>query len=361
MLVLISLIILLIIGFYLTIKVNGNSNIRYSRNSLFTILIASLILNILYFNLELGPTNYSFIEMTFYILTEIFIGFITIVLLIINLLLRFLGKRRKVKININIKEIVMSLIIVLFIFLSALALDNLRLKIIEKKENKIELIHENKAIEILNERYGYGEYEIVNNRYGCIYITDMLPSCKAKGYTFDIKTKYMNSKFKFDIEKDTYKVYKDEFLDNYYMEKFNTKDIDKYIEKYIMDKSNKTLSKKFNSKIKYSIKKDYKQEYYGEIPNVEELSKKYNIDSVEITIYDIIENEKELEEYLLELTKYYMLNIPEARNLDFTYKLFNSNLHNGNVIIKGDKEEIVLNISGQNKFYKYENIINIIN
>lgn len=297
-------------------KATKNNNKNYWSLLLSTSLLSIILLALflLYSWININYIDWNFVG---YLIISIVAISIYTLLLIISIILKTKIAKKKIKPeltenkneqNLTRKTILKSLLIIFISYLLAVFIEFLPYRIKQKND----MIAENKAREqiiiLLNQRYGNGNFEIeeMTRKNICDGCSWMGPG--IDGYEFSISTDYLPNNFTVSLTKENFKIYENNFLNEYYKEKHGIPQLEDYLIKYKIHKLSEIVSHKFNAEIDFNntfinINLD---KNYGHIPSIEELSNYVELQDPKFVIKDEIKTNDELLKYLLKLTKFYL-------------------------------------------------------
>ena len=305
----ILLLVVQIVMLILSIK----NNTKKSWSLLISTILASIILVILFFICTWFSYDYIGWNIISYIVINFIAEALFILMLVISSIIKVIIKKKKKPEKeedkkIIKKTIIINIITIFIAFLIALFIEDLPYKI-EQKNNKIA---EDKArkqiIVLLNKQYGDGNFKIVkmeekNLCYDCSWLTS-----GTDGFEFEISTKYFDKNFIVSLTKDKFKIYENDFLNEYYSKKIGTEDLETYLKDYKVKKLNEMISQNFNVEIRFNNTsiKDYSNVEFGKIPTIDELSNYVELQDPKFDIKENLKTKEELLNYLVKLTKFYI-------------------------------------------------------
>jgi len=206
------------------------------------------------------------------------------------------------------KSLIINIVSIFIMFLIALFIEDLPYKIEQKNDKIVENKAREQIIILLNQRYGDGDFEIVemvekNICYGCSW---MGPG--VDGYEFTMSTNYLDDNFIVSLTKENFEIYENDFLKEYYEENFGIIDLENFLKDYKVEKLNEIISQNFNVKIDFNniFMDDYLYKNYGQIPSVDELSEFVELHDPKIEIKEDITTKENLLNYLVRLTKFFI-------------------------------------------------------
>ena len=315
----ILLLVVQIIMLVIAIKKNTKKN----WSLLISTILSSIILVIVFFICTWFSYDYIGWNIISYIVINFIAEALFILMLVISSIIKVIIKKKKKPEKeedkkIIKKTIIINIITIFIAFLIALFIEDLPYKI-EQKNNKIA---EDKArkqiIVLLNKQYGDGNFKIVkmeekNLCYDCSWLTS-----GTDGFEFEISTKYFDKNFIVSLTKDKFKIYENDFLNEYYSKKIGTEDLETYLKDYKVKKLNEMISQNFNAEIRFNNTsiKDYSNVEFGKIPTIDELSNYVDLQDPKIEIKDDLKTKEDLLNYLVKLTKFY---IKDFDNSNITY------------------------------------------
>lgn len=259
----------------------------------------------------------SIIAMTFYIL-----------MLIIGIVFKMVNAKKIKKDKVLKKSLYIRAIIWVLLFITAVFLEDLPYMIKGRNDAILEKKAKVEIIEILNKKYGEGDFEIVNVEeknicYNCAWLAPFI-----YGYEFEISSKYLEDTFIISLTKDDFIVFDDNFLNEYYKEKENITDLKNYLKSYKIDELNETIHKDYKVDINFknTFVNNFIDKDYGYIPSIEELASNVELHDPYFEIKENLTTKKELLNYLLKLTKYFIEDLDKSNisysqeNKYFRYK-----------------------------------------
>lgn len=303
--------LLLIVQIVMLVKTIKKTN-KKNWSLLLSTIISSIILVIVFFIYSWLNINYIGWSIISYLIINIVAGALYLLMLIISIIIKVLKNKKnnvqKLEENESKKGLIINILTIVITFLIALFIESLPYKI-EQKNN---IIAENNAKEqiiiLLNQQYGYGNFEIVemiekNICYGCSW---MGPG--FEGYEFTISTDYLKKNFIVSITKENFEIYENDFLSKYYKENLGITDLDKYLKDYKVKKLNEIISQSFNAEIYFNniFIKDYWDINYGQIPTIDELSNFVELHDPKIEIKEDLKTKDDLLNYLVKLSKFFI-------------------------------------------------------
>lgn len=305
----ILLLVVQIVMLILSIK----NNTKKSWSLLISTILSSIILVIVFFICTWFSYDYIGWNIISYIVINFIAEALFILMLVISSIIKVIIKKKKKPEKeedkkIIKKTIIINIITIFIAFLIALFIEDLPYKI-EQKNNKIA---EDKArkqiIVLLNKQYGDGNFKIVkmeekNLCYDCSWLNS-----GTDGYEFEISTKYFDKNFIVSLTKDKFKIYENDFLNEYYSKKIGTEDLETYLKDYKVKKLNEMISQNFNVEIRFNNTsiKDYSNVEFGKIPTIDELSNYVDLQDPKFDIKENLKTKEELLNYLVKLTKFYI-------------------------------------------------------
>lgn len=307
-------ILLFVYQVYLSIK-NINENNKFNNEILLTVIITSLLIIILYSKVIFS--NISLIGLKSLYYSSIFLSFfcLYVVMFVISALMILTKKKNINNKNDGIVKIIINVVMIFVCFFISLIIELLPYKSI-KKDNEITANKaKEKVILLLNEKYGSGDNNFkVIKMYEKNICTDCSSFAKIDGYEFEISMDYLDTNFTVKLEKKNLRLYEDNFLDIYYKERENIKNLDYYLENYEADKINKKLIENFNATINFSYKSinNYRDNIYGYIPSIDELSSFSKLYDPQIDINENLKTREELLNYLVKLSNYYINDLDKS-------------------------------------------------
>ncbi len=303
--------LLLIFQIVMLVKTVKKTN-KKNWSLLLSTIITSIALVIVFFTYSWVNMNYIGWNFIVYLIINIIAGAVYVLMLIISIIMKVIKnkeyKTQKLEENKLKKSLIITTLTIVIVFLTALFIEDLPYKI-EQKNDKIA---ENKAKEqiiiLLNQQYGYGNFEIVEMVekdicYGCSW---MGPG--VDGYEFTMSTDYLNKNFIVSLRKENFEIYENDFLSEYYKEKLGITDLENYVKDYKIKKLNEIISQSFNAEINFNniFMKDYSDINYGKIPTIEELSNYVELHDPKIEIKEDLKTKDDLLNYLVKFSKFFI-------------------------------------------------------
>ena len=303
--------LLLIFQIVMLVKTVKKTN-KKNWSLLLSTIITSIALVIVFFTYYWVNLNYIGWNFIVYLIINIIAGAVYVLMLIISIIMKVIKnkeyKTQKLEENKLKKSLIITTLTIVIVFLTALFIEDLPYKI-EQKNDKIA---ENKAKEqiiiLLNQQYGYGNFEIVEMVekdicYGCSW---MGPG--VDGYEFTMSTDYLNKNFIVSLRKENFEIYENDFLSEYYKEKLGITDLENYVKDYKIKKLNEIISQSFNAEINFNniFMKDYSDINYGKIPTIEELSNYVELHDPKIEIKEDLKTKDDLLNYLVKFSKFFI-------------------------------------------------------
>ena len=308
--------LILIVQIVMLVKTIKKTN-KKNWSLLLSTIITSIALVVLFFTYSWVNINYIGWNFIAYLIINIIAGAVYVLMLIISIIMKVIKnkkyKTQKLEENeLEKKTIKKSLIIttltIVIVFLIALFIEDLPYKL-EQKNDKIA---ENKAKEqiiiLLNQRYGDGDFEIVemvekNICYGCSWMGPGID-----GYEFTMSTNYLDKNFIVSLTKENFEIYENDFLNDYYKEKLGIADLESYLKDYKVEKLNEIISQNFNAEIDFNIifMDDYVNKNYGQIPSIDELSDFVELRDPKIEIKEDLKTKDDLLNYLVKFSKFFI-------------------------------------------------------
>ena len=303
--------LLLIFQIVMLVKTVKKTN-KKNWSLLLSTIITSIALVIVFFTYSWVNLNYIGWNFIVYLIINIIAGAVYVLMLIISIIMKVIKnkeyKTQKLEENKLKKSLIITTLTIVIVFLTALFIEDLPYKI-EQKNDKIA---ENKAKEqiiiLLNQQYGYGNFEIVEMVekdicYGCSW---MGPG--VDGYEFTMSTDYLNKNFIVSLRKENFEIYENDFLSEYYKEKLGITDLENYVKDYKIKKLNEIISQSFNAEINFNniFMKDYSDINYGKIPTIEELSNYVELHDPKIEIKEDLKTKDDLLNYLVKFSKFFI-------------------------------------------------------
>ena len=176
--------------------------------------------------------------------------------------------------NGSLRKGIMMIVSISVAFLIALLIEYLPYRIEQRNDRLKAKDAKEEIIVLLEQRYGDGDFEIVNMSeknicYGCSWLGP-----GVDGYEFEMDTSYLDKSFVVSLRKDDFTIYDNEFLNMYYVEKFGITHLEEYLKEYKVQKLNEMISSDFNVEIDFNniFVSEYLNKEYGYIPSIDELS-----------------------------------------------------------------------------------------
>ncbi len=306
--------VLLIVQIVMLVKATKNMDEKNWSLLSSTIVISIVLVGVFfaYTWINFEKIGWSFI---LYYVINIIAGVLYILMLIISMVVKSIKKRRNEiqkteeyewKKKKNEKSLNFNLVIIIVAFLIALFLEDLPYKIQQRNERILENNAKKHIITLLNKRYGDGDFEIVEMDEECINCAWF--SSNFDGLNFTISTSYLDEKFTVGLTKKDFEIYKNDFLNKYYKEKYGITNIGSYLKESKTEKLNEMLSRNFNAKIDFDSitwEKNINGDY-GHVLSIDELSDLIKLKDPKIEIKEDLTTEEELLNYLFKLLKFYI-------------------------------------------------------
>ncbi len=252
-----------------------------------------------------------------YIVLSLIAAVLYFLMLIISLIMRLIcGSKKSNSSFKNIFNICIVVIIVSLIF--TVTIESIPY-IIKERNDKINMNNaQEKVIEILNQKYGNGQFKIEKMEEANV-CKDCMWLSKIDGYKFTISTSYMNSDFTVDMEKSNLKISNDEFLDDYYKEKNGIENLEDYIQEYKLDQLNKEVSNHYNVTISFNnvFVKDFEKKDYERVPSLDELAKNVRLLDPKVEINENLTSKDALLNYLVDFTSYFISDL-DTSNFEYS-------------------------------------------
>ena len=327
MIITIFYILLLIVQIIMLVKSIKTNDKKYWV-LLFSTTILSIVNVILFFIYSWINVDYiGIVRFLIYLIINIAVSIIYILILIVSIIMKVmknkknkfpkLAKNESEKKNIG-KILIINIVIIFITFIIALFLEELPYKIQQNNDRLLKNKAEEQIIHLLNQRYGDGNFEIIEMNEGniCTGCSWMGPG--IDGYEFVMSTNYLENNFEVSLTKENLEIYEDDFLNNYYKEKLEISDFKNYLKEYKVDKVNKIISQNFNADIKFNnvFVGDYADNNYGHVPSIDELSDFVELYDPKIEIKENLTTKEELLDYLKKILKFF---IEELNDSDITY------------------------------------------
>jgi len=308
--------LLLIVQIVMLIKTIKKTN-KKNWLLLLSTIITSIALIVVFFTYSWINMNYIGWNFIAYLIISIITGAVYFFMLIISIIMKVIkNKKNQIqkfeeneppKKSIK-KSLMINILTIVIVFLIALFIENLPYKI-EQKNDKIA---KNKAKEqiiiLLNQRYGDGDFEIVemvekNICYGCSWM-----GSGVDGYEFTISTNYLDKNFIVSLTKENFEIYENDFLNEYYKENLGITDLGNYLKDYKVKKLNEIISQSFKAEIDFNniFMKEYSDINYGQIPTIDELSSFVELHDPKIEIKEDLKTKDELLNYLVKFSKFFI-------------------------------------------------------
>lgn len=306
--------ILLIVQIVMLVKATKNMDEK-NWSLLSSTIVISIVLVLVFFaytRINMEKIGWAFI---LYYVINIIAGVLYILMLIISMVVKSIKNRKNEIQKVeedecekkkNQKSLNRNLAIIVVTFLVAVFLEDLPYRIQQRNERILENNAKEHIINLLNQRYGDGDFEIVEVDEECINCAWF--SSDFDGLNFTISTSYLDEHFTVGLVKKDFEIYKNDFLNKYYKEKYEITNIESYLKESKTKKLNEMLSHNFNAKIDFdgiTWEKDINGDY-GHVLSLDELSDLIKLKDPKIEIKDDLTTEEELLNYLLKLLKYYI-------------------------------------------------------
>lgn len=308
--------LLLIVQIVMLVKMIKKTN-KKNWSLLLSTIITSIALVVVFFAYSWINMNYIGWNFIAYLIINIIAIVIYILMLIISIITKVIkNKKNKTQQSEEIelekkvikKSLIINIAIILITFLIALFLEDLPYKIEQKNDKLAENKAQEQIIILLNQQYGYGNFEIVEMVekdicYGCSW---MGPG--VDGYEFTMSTNYLDKNFIVSLTKENFEIYENAFLNEYYKEKLGITDLENYLKDYKVKRLNEIISQSFNAEIDFNniFMKDYSDINYGQIPTIDELSNFVELHDPKIEIKENLKTKDELLNYLVKFSKFFI-------------------------------------------------------
>ncbi len=267
---------------------------------------------------------------------ESFVALITYIIMLIIFIVVNINKDIVGKTDVKNLILGASLFLMIFIFFSLLELvPCVKTQIIERNLEKNAKI---KVIQLLNEKYGDGDFKIANMYEENISESYIQP---IDGYHFIVSTKYFDGFFDVELNKSKMEISKDNFLSIYYRKNYDIKNLDEYLKEYALKKVQDRFNEKYNVNINFErvVETEY-QKLYGRVPDIDDLSKEIKLYNPIIEIKIHLQTKEELIDYLIELLNIFVTNADDfnfnytINTTAFSFKYDNgTNKYNGTVML----------------------------
>lgn len=326
MIITIFYVLLLIVQIILLVKSTKENN-KKRWSTLFSTIVLSILLVLLFFIYSWINIDYLGWASIYYLFLCVCSGAVYILMLIISIIIKVIKYKKSDDIDFKFfnKSLIITLSTIFIIFLLSLFVQDLPYKI-EEKNDKISFEKAREEIIILLEkRYGDGNFKILEmaEKDICYSCSWMGPG--IDGYEFLIDTDYFDKDFTITLTKEDFKIYEDEFLDNYYEETLGITDLENYVMHYKTNKLNEIIGQKFNVKIGFNniFFEDTIEKDYGYVPTIEELSALVELHDPKIEINENITSKEDLLDYLVKFTKFFIKELePSMFHYSQTDKYF---------------------------------------
>lgn len=308
--------LLLIVQIIILIK-----NIKETNKKKWPLLLTTIILSIM---IVIVFFTYSWINMNYigwnfigYLIINIIAVSVYVLMLIISIIMKVIKNKKsnvhkleekEIEKKTTKKSIIINIATIFMTFLIALFIEDLPYKIEQKNDRIVENKAREQIIILLNQRYGDGDFEIVemvekNICYGCSW---MGPG--VDGYEFTMSTNYLDNHFIVSLKKDDFEIYENDFLNEYYEENLGITDLENHLKEYKVEKLNEIISQNFNAEIDFNniFMDDYLDKNYGQIPSIDELTEFVELHDPKIEIKEDITTKENLLNYLVKLSKFFI-------------------------------------------------------
>lgn len=326
MIITIFYVLLLIVQIILLVKSTKENN-KKRWSMLFSTIVLSILLVLLFFIYSWINIDYLGWASIYYLFLCVCSGAVYILMLIISIIIKVIKYKKSDDIDFKFfnKPLIITLSTIFIIFLLSLFVQDLPYKI-EEKNDKISFEKaREEIIGLLEKRYGDGNFKILEmaEKDICYSCSWMGPG--IDGYEFLIDTDYFDKDFTITLTKEDFKIYEDEFLDNYYEETLGITDLENYVMHYKTNKLNEIIGQKFNVKIGFNniFFEDTIEKEYGYVPTIEELSALVELHDPKIEINENITSKEDLLDYLVKFTKFFIKELePSMFHYSQTDKYF---------------------------------------
>ncbi len=323
----ISIFYLLIFIYLIFLLVKGNkNNKKHNWNLLFITIGLSLLTTIIitiYSVINIVDFGWYFLAYIGFSVIAFIVYFIIFIIGIVMSIIKSKDNKNVIATenekNNNKKYILSNCLIILFLLVITLILENVPYKIKDYNDKKKLEKSKVEVINILNVKYGEGNFKIKNveEKNGCLSCAWLTPGVDV--YEFSISTNFLEDEFTISLRKDDLSIYNDEFLEEYYQEKHDIDNLNEAIIEHKINKINEIIGQNFNVKIKFNNTnvKEYTDKIFRNIPTLDELSEFAELEDPKFDINEDLKTKEELLSYLEDLTKYYIENY---KSFNFSYQ-----------------------------------------
>ena len=326
MIITIFYVLLLIVQIILLVKSTKENN-KKRWSMLFSTIVLSILLVLLFFIYSWINIDYLGWASIYYLFLCVCSGAAYILMLIISIIIKVIKYKKSDDIDFKFfnKPLIITLSTIFIIFLLSLFVQDLPYKIEEKNDKIFFEKAREEIIVLLEKRYGDGNFKILEmaEKDICYSCSWMGPG--IDGYEFLIDTDYFDKDFTITLTKEDFKIYEDEFLDNYYEENLGITDLENYVMHYKTNKLNEIIGQKFNVKIGFNniFFEDTIEKDYGYVPTIDELSTLVELHDPKIEINENITSKEDLLDYLVKFTKFFIKELePSMFHYSQTDKYF---------------------------------------
>ncbi len=291
--------------------------------------------------------------------------FLQIIILVIGLIFYIIKKIKfkNEKIELSKKKLKLIILVQLSIFIFFIFAHEV---IFRYKKYNIEKTREsviNTTIEYLNNKYGVGDYQVVDYQGKfdcslCIPFTD-----DYDYYTLTLKSKYLQDNFEIDATIPEAEITDKYFLSKYFSEKYNIRNLDDYVFNLKYKDSIEQLDKNYEAKLALAHKRiNLDNVYFHKIPSLDEL-KKYLITNdycfeINKSVIDNSEQINYLKELSKEIIKQFNEKNQKQKKYEFYFKGSGEDCWNTKnyILIDNDKEKIEIVLSEQKIQINFEDL-----
>lgn len=304
------------------IKKTNKKNWLFLLSTIITSIV-SVVAFCLYFIIKREYLDSKFI---IYLIVNTFAISAYALMLLISIIIRLIKNKALKSENNEIekktikKSLLIHILTIFMIFLIALFFEDLPCKIKQRNDRIAAEKAREQIIVLLNQRYGDGDFEIVEmvEKNICEHCFFLGP---VDGFEFTMSTSYLTDNFTVSLEKEDLKIFEDNFLNEYYKEKLGITELDGYIINYKVKKITDIITQKFNVEINFnagiSDYDDYKDKDYGQVPTIDELSNFVNLNDPKIEIKEDLKTKDDLLDYLVKFLKY-LINDLDASDISYS-------------------------------------------
>ena len=301
--------LLFIYEIYLLVKNIKDNTKENNIQLLLTIIVSILSIALFFFMMYFSADTIGW-NFIYYLLVSIMFFTLYIVMLIVSSIVISIKKRKDIrndKMSVN-KKLIINTFVIFVCFILSFLIELYPYEVKEKESKNTANKVKEQVLVLLNEKYGDGNFKILDTSAGNICENCFLVKPSVDGYRFIISSDYVKNNFVVSVAKDNFKLYKDTFLSVYYKEAEDINDLDTYLKDYKINRLNDELSKNFNVSISFynTLSDKYIEEKFGRIPTIEELTSYVELYDPIININEELTKKGDLLNYLVKFTKYYI-------------------------------------------------------